>query len=486
MSERDPEFDQPAAGPDQSEPESMPEAPPAPEATPPKITPRTWRYSADAWRWNRRLSKRYVNILLRVRSASVLPDASRARFHAMGLPADAVDSTLSAIHGLTDWPQAWVQTAQRYLGDSRRQVSARNLPEAARARYYAALCFHAAQIYVEDDVKTVRTCRAAAASLFGQAQPYLFPHYVRLSIPWRSTELPAYLVTPEPVTRPAPLAVLLNGVTTAKEESLGWIDEFLRAGVAVLAIDSPGTGEATTIAGFSLDQDDLSDGILAFAQAEPTINATQVAMVGVSLGGAQAIACAAYDRRLLTAVAVTPPYQPSRWLHRANTLLLSQLASITGVSGRSIQANAGAFDLAARADRVRCPVLVMGGGRDVVVPPADAQHLAARLGERAALVWYEHGGHCLYESVPSWTAEVAEWIHLVAAGRGETSTWSTRVDHAADIAELARTHLVQFAPQQAESPAPEPMPDFDDPDLYPSDQHTSAPVSDVKPEEPAE
>ena len=472
MSERQPDQPVPA---EEQEAEMVGSAPLVDEAA--GVSPRAWAYSADAWRWNRRLTKRYVNMILRVRSASVLPDASRARFRAMGLPAEAIDSTLSAIHSLAEWPQAWVQTAQRFLGDSRRQVSARNLPEAARARYHAALCFHAAQIYVEDDIRTVRTCRAAAASLFGQAQPYLFPNYVRLSIPWRTADLPAYFVAPEPVTRPVPLAVLLNGFTTATEETLGWIDEFLRAGIAVLAIDSPGTGEATPLAGFSLDQDDLSTGILDFAKAEPMIDATQVAMVGVSLGGAQAIASAAFDRRLLTVIAVTPPYQPSRWLHRANVLLLNQLSSITNISQRSVQATAAEYDLAARADHVCCPVLVMGAGRDVVVPPPESQHLAARLGPLAALVWYEQGGHCLYEQIPSWTAEAAEWIHLVAAARGDTRSWSTRVDHAAEVTTLARTHLEQFTPAQPEAPVVEPGPDFDDPDLYPSDAPPAAPAS---------
>lgn len=484
MSERDPESGQPRSPSDEHEVDANADM--SLDEGAPQVSLRPWRYGADAWRWNRRLTRRYVNILLRVRSASVLPDASRARFRAMGLPTEAIDGTLAAIHSLTDWPQTWVQTAQRFLGDSRRQVSARNLPEAARARYHAALCFHAAQIYVEDDVKTVRTCRAAAASLFGQAQPYLFPHYVRLSIPWRTTELPAYLVTPESVTRPVPLAVLLNGFTTAKEESLGWIDEFLRAGIAVLAIDSPGTGEATPIAGFSLDHDDLSDGILALAQAEPMINATQVAMVGVSLGGAQAIACAAYDRRLLTAVAVTPPYQPSRWLQRANVLVLNQLSGITNLSQRNLQATAAEYDLAARADRVRCPVLVMGAGRDVVVPPPESQHLAARLGERGALVWYEQGGHCLYEQLPSWTAEAAEWIHLVAAARGNAPTWSTQVDHATEVTRLARAHLEQFTPHAPAAPVVEPEPEFDDPDLYPAERAPSSSAPEEAPEEEPE
>jgi hypothetical protein len=167
--------------------------------------------------------------------------------------------------------------------------------------------------------------------------------------------------------------------------------------------------------------------------------------------------------------------------------LLNQLSSITGVDGRELPAIAAAFDLTERAERVRCPVLVLGAGRDVVVPPTEAQHLAARLGERAALVWYERGGHCLYANVASWTAETAEWIHLVAAGRGATPTWSTQVDQAADVAHMAASHLEGFAPR-APAPAPpaEAGPEFDDPDLDPPNSPAAAPRPDAPRDEPAE
>src|SRR6478672_5050195 len=101
MSDRHPEPDQQIPAPDEREVDTVSEAPL--RETSPKVSPRAWRYSADAWRWNRRLTRRYVNVLLRVRSAGVLPDASRARFRAMGVPNEAIDSTLAAIHTLSDW-----------------------------------------------------------------------------------------------------------------------------------------------------------------------------------------------------------------------------------------------------------------------------------------------------------------------------------------------------------------------------------------------
>ena len=74
----------------------------------------------------------------------------------------------------------------------------------------------------------------------------------------------------------------------------------------------------------------------------------------------------------------------------------------------------GNFSLVRAVKELRQPILVFGGARDVLVPPTDAQHLAKAAGERATLVWYPRGGHCLYEIVDQWTFEAAAWIEAVA------------------------------------------------------------------------
>ena len=56
--------------------------------TPPAPTPalQTWRYANSAWRLSHRLTRRRLDLLLRLRSAAILPPAIRARLAAMGLP----------------------------------------------------------------------------------------------------------------------------------------------------------------------------------------------------------------------------------------------------------------------------------------------------------------------------------------------------------------------------------------------------------------
>lgn len=376
---------------------------------------RQWRYERDAWRWVHRFNHRHANMVLRARSAKIVPASVRNRFVAMGLPDDIVDETLESIHKLEDWPVAWVETAQRYLGEFRRQTSSQQDIEGAKAQWLAALCYHSAQIVSSAaDKRTVLTCRAAAASLFAQAQPYVYPNTRKITIPWRTRTLPAYFQTPEPADRRSGLVVLLNGASTSKEETLSWASPFLQTGLAVLALDSPGTGEVSANEAYLPDQDDILNGVFDMLSEEPAIDMKQVFVTGISMGGNQAIRCAAYDRRIAGVVAVTPPYDPPRWLSRASPLLTQELSLMVGDAPENIPQIAAKFSLFDVVPLVRCPVLVFGAGRDVIVPSTEAQLLAYRLGAQASLVWYPKGGHCLYDHIRGWTSDAASWMSALS------------------------------------------------------------------------
>jgi pimeloyl-ACP methyl ester carboxylesterase len=364
----------------------------------------------------------------------------RARFLAMGFPPDVLESTLGSIRSQRDWPTVWVETAQRFLGDYRRQVSAKHMLEAAQARRLAAMSYHVAQIFGDGDDRTVRTCRAAAASLFLQAIPYVYPDARRIMIPWRAYELPAYLQVPNGMRVGAGLVVLLNGASMSKEEAFGWTDNFLRAGLAVLVIDGPGSGEASGIPNPNLDENDLLDGVFDVLHHHPGIDLGQVSVVGVSLGGSVAIRCAAYDRRIMCAVAVTPPYDPARWIGRASPILLRQLSEFSGDTSEEFWSAIDAFSLYEAVPLVAAPILVFGAARDVIVPPAESQLLAARAGELGTLVWYPNSGHCLYDAISSWTNEAATWISSVAAARA-IEYQATGAADPASVSLLAREQL---------------------------------------------
>lgn len=429
--------------------------------------PARWIEARRAWRFSTRVGRRQLDLLMKVRSAGNLPGMGRERLTAMGLPRDAVEHTLHRIHSVAGWHVAWTATAQTYLAETRRADGTEDDAVSARARGRAALAYHAAYWLAYDDPATLRTLRAARTSLFARAVPFLLPRTEAVRIPWRASELPAYLRFPvlaEQQERPIPLVVILNGATTSKEETILWTDAFVERGLAVLAVDQPGTGDAVELGPPSGEHDDLLDGVRDMVALDPRLDGSRIALIGFSLGGAQAVRIAAHDRRLAACVAVTPPYEPGSWLYAANPLMLDQLAGHLG-GPYIVMELAEGFELPEMTGWLRCPLLVLGAGRDLIVPPSESQRLAAAAGDLGTLLWYPRAGHGLYEILPTWTADVAAWLGAILD------------EPLAPAPERASTR-VDLQPQPAPEPAAEPF-DVDD-DVDPT-LPTEVPADDESP-----
>lgn len=390
----------------------------------------SWRLSADLWRISERLDLRYVDHMLRTIGAHRLPRALIGRIYQLGVPAEIVDATLKSIRNLDHWSPEWVKTAQHFLGSSRREVSAGNMLEAERSRYQAAMCYHIAQIMEIRDHKTRDSCRAWAANLARLSLPMVNPNARHLMIPWNDRELPVLFQAPEIGDGPFGLVILLNGVSQSKEETFLIAPRFLEAGYAVMAVDSPGTGEATALGPINPNAMDILDGVFAVLRDEEAIDLDRVVLVGASLGGNEAVRIARRNARIMAVVAVTPAVQPARWMDRSSSILRAELQDIVGEGDR--QSFAEQFDAITAASSTRMPMLVFGAGRDLIVPPNESQRLAAALGDRATYIWYPDLGHCLYDAWDQWAWEAAKWIAAV----GEAS--ATGIEDAAELAAIGQ------------------------------------------------
>jgi alpha-beta hydrolase superfamily lysophospholipase len=381
-----------------------------------------------AWRLAPYADRRRVDLFIRVFGASALPiGANRGRLATMGLPPDVTEHALRRVRSVRDWDLAWTWAAQRFLGEGRIHQRAGQEDAAALSQQHAALAYHLAGMLVFDDPRKIRALRASASSLYARSVPVLRPAVRRVEAPWRASHLPGYLALPENVSTPVPLAVVLNGTSTSKEETLLWSDAFLEQGLAVLALDWPGSGESSLHVAPTPDCDDLLEGVIAVVSGDVAIDTSRVALVGFSLGGAVAALAAANDRRVRAIVAVTPPFDPRSWFAWAQPLLRSHLATIAG-GQEQLKQLTSEFALPRIIERVRCPVLVFGAGRDLIVPPEEAIRFCAAVGERGTLHWYPDGRHGLYDELPDWTKEAAHWLNRTLAGK----TASTRVEHTLD------------------------------------------------------
>lgn len=399
---------------------------------------RRWRLAPDAWRLSGRMTTGRIERYLRYRSARGLPQSLKDRFRAMGIPDNTIATVLGSVRSLGDWMDAWNLAAQQFLTEARSAERSGQWHEAAVARVTAAMCFHIAHLVTDTDPRTLRTLRASSVTTFAQAVPRLMPHVRKISLPWRTRTLPAYLAVPNTGDRPYPTLVLLNGATTCKEELLLWCGPLLDRGIAVVTIDWPGTGESASFTSPFADCDDLTDGVFALIAEHADLDPEQVAIGGFSLGGSVAIRCAAYDRRLLGAMAVTPPYDPLSWWNYVNPLVRLQLMTmaVDDDNAEDVIAEFGLVDL---IPRLRSPLLVFGAGRDLVIPSEESVALAAAAGDVATLVWYPEGGHGLFAEMEDWLELTGDWLEALA-GRG------------GDVIEPTAGDLIETEPGPAQIP----------------------------------
>jgi len=361
-----------------------------------------------------RLPLAALDVALRIASAALLSPAARYRFLLAGIHPRVLSSTLRHIRRLQDWPRAWVRAAHHYLLAAHDRAVAGELRAAAELQRAAALCYHFGHVLVLDDLLRRRALYAAAARLFRAAAPNLDPPVRPVAIPWRDTVLPGYLCTPSDT--PSPLVVILNGASTTKEETVSWARPFLERGIGVLALDTPGSGELAGRVAAAPGQEDVGWAIVESAQHLPGVDGRRLALLGVSLRGAYAVQLARAVPDFAAVVSVTAPFDPRPYVHALGELVRHDVAFATGVTPAELDRLAPALTLTDIAPALRTPLLVVGAGNDLVVPPQESVRLYRAAGGPKRLLFFRHANHVAFTHLEQWTAAAAAWLATVLAG----------------------------------------------------------------------
>src|SRR5204863_6438384 len=144
------------------------------------------------------------------------------------------------------------------------------------------------------------------------------------------------------------------------EELHNYGDDFLRRGMAVLAIDGPGQGEMEFEYPLRYDYEVPIRYAIDYLENRKDVNAGRIGLMGVSLGGYFAPRAAAFEPRVKAAIGVAGAYSFAE--HFDHTPVLTQKAFIHRLKvpdAASARTRLKAFTLHGAMESVHYPLLIV-------------------------------------------------------------------------------------------------------------------------------
>ncbi len=331
-----------------------------------------------------------------------------ARFVANGTSYPDFAATMARISRWDDWCREWGRTARHYEQLAETAEAAGRTVTAGEAWRRAALCWHWGKFVFTDHPEEQRAAHERTVACFRRGADTLSPPAEPVRVPYAGSTLAAYLrVPPGP---PPPIVVMIPGLDSVKEELQATAEHMLRRGLAVIAIDGPGQGEAEYEFPIEPAYERVVTAVADYLKGRDDVDPDRIGVFGVSLGGYYAARSAAFEPRVRAAVELAGPYRfDLDW----DTLPPQTRTTFQHRSGAASPAQAreraAALTLEDAAARISCPLLVAHGGRDRLIPPYHAERLA-REAPGAELMMDPDGSHGLTNHAFESRAAMADWL----------------------------------------------------------------------------
>jgi dienelactone hydrolase len=331
------------------------------------------------------------------------------RFTTNGVTAGDFERITSSLDRWTDWCAAWSVVASEHEELGRVALADQRLRSAGAHLAQAAAYYHFAKFVFVEDLDQMRAAHLAAVRCLTDALPHLDPPGERVEIPFAGTHLVGVLRLPAG-PGPHPAVLLVPGLDSTKEEFRSTEQLFLERGLATLSIDGPGQGEAEYDLPIRGDWEVPGRVLLDWLSGHPGIQPDRLAVWGVSLGGYYAPRIASGDRRVRACVALCGPYNFGR-VWDGLPELTRDTFRVRSRSSDDDDARQAALELGldGRTGDITCPLLVVVGKRDRLIPWRDGERLAQEV-PGARLLAIETGNHGCANVAPLHRYLTADWV----------------------------------------------------------------------------
>jgi fermentation-respiration switch protein FrsA (DUF1100 family) len=242
------------------------------------------------------------------------------------------------------------------------------------------------------------------------ALPLMSPPGERVTVPYLYGSLIGVLRKPSGVARP-PVALILLGLDSAKEEMDSYTVHVLERGIATLVVDGPGQGEAEYTLPICPGYETVITSTIDWIETRADLDAGRVALWGVSLGAYYAARGAAFEARAKACVSICGPYDWSiNW--DGKPFLSREVFRVRSHSASDAEAKdkAALLSLAGVAEKITCPLYVVAGTRDLLCTPDEQRRLAAEARGEVVLSVIEGGDHVVHNLHYRYRSQTVDWL----------------------------------------------------------------------------
>ena len=323
------------------------------------------------------------------------------------------------------WMEEWSKEADRVakIGDD--ADIAGNAITAGNQYMRAGNYYYSAERFIPPGEAKLAMYRTALRC-YQSAMARLHPDIERVEVPYEGKSLPAWFVKGRG-QGPRPTVVLFDGMDNAKEMSVIFAGlDLAKRGINVLAIDGPGQSEPLRLHNIPTRHDYEAAGMPAYdhVASRPEVDAKRVAVMGYSFGGYHAPRICAFDKRYAACVCFGAmhwnvydfvkghaPADP-----RQTSGSTFQFRWVVGAPDNETALEwAKKFTLEGVAEKVTCPILILHGENDRVVPLAEARKLYERIGSKnktLKIFTEAEGGaeHCQVDNRQLGVDFIGDWL----------------------------------------------------------------------------
>jgi dienelactone hydrolase len=330
------------------------------------------------------------------------------RFTTNGVAVTDFQSVTSGVERWEDWCDAWIAAGRVHEDLGREALAEGRTRSAGNHLSTAAVYYHFGKFVFVDYPDTMRKAHRLAVQCLTDALPFLDPPGERVEIPFRGFPMPAILRKPHGVERP-PAVIMISGLDSTKEELRSTEQLFLDRGLATLAVDGPGQGESEYDLPIEPAWEEVGHAIVDAIEARDDLDADRIGVWGVSLGGYYAPRMASGEHRLKACAALAGPFD---WAGIWEGLPELTRRTFTVRSHQPDQAAAWEYGrqltLEGRAQDIQCPLFIVFGARDRLIPSTEAERLAEASG--GTLLMLPDGNHGCANVAAKHRNKTADWM----------------------------------------------------------------------------